>query len=375
MRIAIVSSLFASPGLGSHVRNLAVTLAGRGHDVSVFTRGRITGFSRVDSNGFHLVFVPFAPVPPFHLALHRPFLERALGQSDHFDVVNVHTPLCPPIRTRSPIVTTVHTPLWADITHEEEQDLRSRAGRLLARMVSIPSEKEVLRRSSLALATSHGVAADLHAMGVPSERVRVVGNGVDTLRFRPPEPGTRAEAEILYVGRLGTRKGLDHLISAFSQLRSEHPEARLRVIGTGPRRRALLARIRQMKLDGTVLLEGYLPVEEVETAYRRATCVVSPSLYEGLSTALLEAMASGAPVVATTVPGSIDLIQDGINGRLVPPKDGAALAEAVQGVLESPAEAAAMGRRARRTIEEGYTWDAITSRYEAAFDEAIGEWT
>lgn len=372
MRIAMVSSLFTQPGLGSHVRALATTLATRGHEVAVLTRGHIGGFSREAYDGFRLVRVPFAPVPPLHLALHRPFLERALRQSGPFDVVNLHTPLCPPVRTTSPLVTTVHTPLWADIAHEEERDLRSRAGRLLARTVSLPTEREVLRRSSLALATSTGVAEDLHRMGVPPERVRVVGNGVDTHRFHPPKPGTRAEAEVLYVGRLGTRKGLNHLISAFSLLREGNTKARLRVVGDGPRRRALMAQIQRLRLDGSVRLEGYLSDGEVMAAYQRATCVVSPSLYEGLSTVLLEAMASGAPVVATTVPGSVDAIESGVSGQLVRPQDADALAGAVQDILESPTTAARLGQAARKTVESRYTWDAVTSRYEKAFDVATG---
>ncbi len=372
MRIAIVSSLFTPPGIGGYVRHLAGTLAERGHDVVVLTRGRITGGSRQAYDGYRLVWVPFAPLPPIHLALHKPFLDRALHREGPFDVVNVHTPLCPPVDTPSPIVTTVHTPLAADIAHEEEQDLRSRMGRWLALTVSIPSERELLRRSSLTLATSQGVADDLHAMGVPSANLAVVGNGVNTLRFRPSKAEGRDDAEVLYVGRLGTRKGLNHLISAFSLMRGGHPEVTLRVVGQGPRRGALQAQVRELQLEGSVRFEGLLPKEKVTAAYRQATCVVVPSLYEGLSTVLLEAMASGAPVIATTVPGSVDVIQDGVNGRLIPPGDAPAMAEAIQDVVESPDEAARLGRAARETIEADYTWDAVTSRYENAFLDAVG---
>jgi glycosyltransferase involved in cell wall biosynthesis len=209
-------------------------------------------------------------------------------------------------------------------------------------------------------------------MGVPPERVTVVGNGVDTLRFHPPEAGTREQTEVLYVGRLGTRKGLSHLISAFSLLREGNKKARLRVVGQGPRRRALRAQIHGLGLEGSVQLEGHLPEGEVVAAYQRATCVVSPSLYEGLSTVLLEAMASGAPVVATAVPGSVDAIESGVNGQLVPPRDDRALAGAVRAIIESPATAARLGRAARETVERRYTWDKVTSRYESAFDAATG---
>ena len=372
MRIAIVSSLFTPPGIGGYVRHLAGTLAARGHDVVVLTRGRITGVSRQAYDGYRLVWVPFAPVPPVHLALHKAFLDRVLHREGPFDVVNVHTPLCPPVETATPIVTTVHTPLAADIEHEEEKDFRSRLGRFLARTVSIPSERELLRRSSLTLVTSQGVAEDLHAMGVPAANIAVVGNGVDTLRFHPPEPGKRAEAEVLYVGRLGTRKGLNYLISAFSSLKEEHAAAKLRVVGQGPRRGALQAQVRELQLEGSVRFEGHLPKKQVIAAYQRATCVVSPSLYEGLSTVLLEAMASGAPVIATMVPGSVDVIQDGVNGRLIPSRHYHSLARAIQDVVESPTTAARLGRAARETIEAGYTWDAVTSRYENAFAKAMG---
>lgn len=370
MRIAVISSLFTPPGIGGYVRHLAGTLAARAHEVVVLTRGRMTGGFRQAYDGFRVVWVPFAPIPPVHLALHKPFLDRALSREGPFDVVNVHTPLCPPVETVSPIVTTVHTPLGADIAHEEERDLRSRMGRFLVRGVSVPAERELLRRSLLTLATSEGVAKDLRAMGLPAGDVRVVGNGVDTDRFHPPGAGPRVPAEVLYVGRLGTRKGLNHLIAAFALLREFHPEASVRIVGKGPLRAAVLSQVKRLELNGSVHLEGFLPPEELAAAYRRATCVVVPSLYEGLSTVLLEAMASGAPVVATAVSGSVDVVEDRVNGRLVAPTDDQMLAEAIQEIIRDPAEAARLGQAARQTIEEGHTWDHVTSRYEAAFGAA-----
>lgn len=372
MRIALVSSLFIPPGIGGYVRHLGEALAARGHRVTVFTRGRFTGFSRQAFDGFRVVWVPFAPLPPFHLVLHEPFLNRAVSMEGPFEVVNVHSPLCPRVRTDEPMVTTVHTPLVSDIDHEEERDLRSRAGRLLARSISVPAERELLRRSTLILATSRGVAEDLAPHGISPAAVRVVGNGVDTNRFHPPPPESRAEAEILYVGRLGTRKGVQDLIAAFARVREGCPGAILRILGDGPRRSFLMAQTRALGLNGTVRFEGFVPSEEVEAAYRLATCVVVPSLYEGLSTVLLEAMASGAPVVATTVPGSEDVVEDDVNGRLVPPRNSKALARAIQAILASRSEAERFGRAARRTMETGFTWEAVASRYEEAFRTVVG---
>jgi glycosyltransferase involved in cell wall biosynthesis len=97
--------------------------------------------------------------------------------------------------------------------------------------------------------------------------------------------------------------------------------------------------------------------------YQRAAVFVHPAHYEGLPTVLLEAMACGRPVVATAVSGALDVIQPGENGLLVPPRNPSEMAAAILRLLADPAMAERLGRAARHTVEERYSWEKVGSRY------------
>lgn len=367
VKIALITSIFERPGLGTYVHSLAQGLAAREHNVVVITRGRMSGFERTTLDGFRLIKAPYAPIPPVHLLLHKPFLDHALSLEGPFDIVNVHTPLCPVPVVGAPIVTMVHSPLSSNILHEDRNDLRSKAGRFYVRLVSARAEEKLLKASTAILATSSGVARDLGEYGINPERVQVVGNGVDPVKFHPPPMSSLRSQDILYTGRLGTGKGLDYLLSAFATVRNLNPKPMLRIFGDGPLRKHLERRAHQLGVANRVRFEGFVDSRHLAEVYRTCSCFVSPSLYEGLSTSLLEAMASAAPIVATRVPGSEDAIENGVSGLLVPPGNSERLAEAISVILSNRETALHMGMEARRTVEQKFTWDTITGLFDRAF--------
>ena len=194
-----------------------------------------------------------------------------------------------------------------------------------------------------------------------------------------PEPGARAQRRsaggsftVLFVGRLVERKGVHHLVDAISALPSD-VDARLVIVGDGPERASLEARIRAKGLDGRIALRGRVSDAALQDAYASADAVVLPAVVdrrgdtEGLGVVLLEAMNYGVPVVASEIGGITDIVEDGVSGLLVPPGDAAALAEALARVARDPALAARLGEAGRRRLHARFTWEAIVARWDAVY--------
>ena len=141
------------------------------------------------------------------------------------------------------------------------------------------------------------------------------------------------------------------------------------MVGDGPDRMALQRRAQ--RFGSRVRFTGFVPHAAVPAVLAHVDLLVLPSLYEDLSSALIEAMAAGLPVVATGVGGTADLVQDGVNGLLVPPGDPAALAAAISRVLADPAAAARLSAAGRRTAA-AYAWPDISRQVLDVYRQVTG---
>jgi glycosyltransferase involved in cell wall biosynthesis len=145
------------------------------------------------------------------------------------------------------------------------------------------------------------------------------------------------------------------------------------IVGEGPERPKLEDAARRLGIADRVELRGRIPSSELQAAYARARAFVLPAVLdargdtEGLGVVLLEAMNHATPVVASRVGGIPDIVEDGVSGLLVPPGDAAALAAALQRVLDSPDLARRLGEAGRRRLHERFSWEAITARWEAVY--------
>lgn len=191
--------------------------------------------------------------------------------------------------------------------------------------------------------------------GYPPSKVVVVPNGRDLAMFAPGRDRDRARKElgldahtpvVGVVGRLEAQKGHTYLLQAWPAIAREFPDARLLVVGDGSRRPALEAEARRLGVDGAVIFTGFRG--DVPRLLDAADIVALPSLHEGMPLTAIEGAAMGRPVVATAVDGTPEVVRDGVTGRLVPPRDPRALAEAVLELLRQPARARAMGEAGRR---------------------------
>ncbi len=204
--------------------------------------------------------------------------------------------------------------------------------------------------------------------GFPADRLTVLPHGVDTSRFTPGAPNGRDAAGLLFVGRLYRIKGAHLALQAIHCLRERgRRDLRLTVIGEGDKEytRGLHDQAERLGLRECVRFAGNVPHDHLPEIFTRAAVVVMPSAYETFPLVALEAMACGLPVVATRVGGLPEIIQDGTDGRLVPPGDAAALADAVEPLLADRDLAARIGTAARRAVVERFSADQFVSSLES----------
>jgi glycosyltransferase involved in cell wall biosynthesis len=228
-----------------------------------------------------------------------------------------------------------------------------------------------LRTQRLAYRAAHAVVANssaardqLEREGVPSLKLRLITNGLDARRFVPvtPRPDIR---RIIMVANLRPEKGQDTLLAAAPRILARYPDASFTFVGDGPRRQALETLTRALGITERVRFMGERG--DVAPILAGHDLFVLPSRSEAFPNALIEAMATGMPVVATDVGGIPEVVRPGINGQLVRPDDEHVLADAVLALMDDPAAAAALGQAARADVERHYTIDRMVERFEQLY--------
>lgn len=371
MKIALVCPYdwIRHGGVRAHVESLATHLAER-HDVRILApaSGAVPqeGVGQLVVPVGRPVLVPFnrsvAPVAPSPFAARRTLHALRAFQPD---VVHVHEPVVPAVSAAAagfgprPVVGTFHAWSTAD-----------RLYRLAA-----PAARRLARRLTVRLAVSP--AAQSYAgesLGLPLGSFQVVPNGVDVAAYTSAEPLPElVDPErplLLFVGRLEPRKGLDVAIRAFLRLRAAHPSVRLCVVGEGPERR----RCQEMvpgPLRPDVLFVGAVEETQKPRYHASADVFLAPNTGgESFGIVLLEAMAAGLPVVASNIPGFRGVVRDARQGRLVPPGDALAVAEAVGTLLANQRLRRAMTEEGRRSAAR-YDWKVVGAEVEEVYRRAV----
>jgi len=231
---------------------------------------------------------------------------------------------------------------------------------------------------ALALAThilvnSEAIAARLaHTRAVRQNRLVVIPNGVDLTRFEPATalPNSNEVTTVATLANLRPEKGLVQLLEAAAIVTRRTPQARFVIWGDGPLRSDLEARIRTLGLTGSVEMRG--ATREPAQALQQCQIFVLASLSEACSNVVLEAMATGLPVVGTRVGGTPGLVDDPRTGLLVPPDNARALAEAILRLVEAPAMATAMGAQGRARAFAEFGMDRMHERIDSFYCRALG---
>jgi sugar transferase (PEP-CTERM/EpsH1 system associated) len=218
----------------------------------------------------------------------------------------------------------------------------------------------------------------LEHVRVRPEKVRVVPNGVDTTRFKPLVDRDRlrqqhgyAPTDLVFgaVGRLTPVKDYRALLEAFQQLSQRQSRSRLLIVGDGPDRPGLEAELQQRGLAARVQLAGFR--EDVAPWLGMMDVFVHPSLMEGMSNSVLEAMAVGLPVVATAVGGTPEIVEPGVTGLLVPPATPAALLDAMDAYGSNPDTRAAHAVAGRERAMTRFPLLKMIAGYSAVYRDAL----
>ena len=351
-------------GVGNHVRALAGELRRLGHQVDVLAPAErpvpepgfvgLGGSLAVPYNGS----VARIAIGPRTLVKVR----RALA-SGGYDLLHVHEPLSPSVgllavaNTSVPTVGTFHANLDRSIALQAASPLLRRLYHRLAGRIAV------------------SVSARDTWQGHFGGTMAVVPNGVAPEFFAGPQPlpgWNAAGPTVLFVGRLEPRKGLAYLVRAFLRLKPRFPAARLLVVGRdrGHQQDKAMAMV-PPRLRPDLVFVGSVPQADLPSYYASADVFCAPSLGgESFGIVLAEAMAVGLPVVCSDIGGYRDLVRDGSEGLLVPPRDPEALAEALAGLLDNPARRAAMGQAAAVNARR-YAWEVVAGEVAEVYRAAL----
>jgi len=235
----------------------------------------------------------------------------------------------------------------------------------------------LLRRADRFVSNCESITAEFRQHGVSDSQIVQLPGGVDTEVFHPVEPVERARLRTLlglpadrflvgYAGKLNRGKGLTHLMAALPAILRRHPNIHLVLIGSGrhqflSQEDELRAMVRDASLDDRVTFTGY--VQNVAQYLQSLDLFVFPTEHEALPNALLEAMACGLICVGSRVGGVPDIIEDGVNGRLIPPGRPEAIVQALCAIKADPTSVAPWRLAARRTAEERFSLEALAKRH------------
>jgi glycosyltransferase involved in cell wall biosynthesis len=376
--VAILTSLFPPSvgGIQTQTLVLARGLAAQGTEVHVVTRPAPGRSAREELDGVVVHRAGLARGGPAATLAYVALAARVVASlGPRISVVHAHQLLSPAsaalvVRALrgTPFVVTAHASgAVGDVASLARQGPLGRA-RLLA----------LRRHAGAFVAVSGAIAHELARAGIPRGRIRTIPNGVDTRRFAPPDDGERRRIRralglppvpvAVYTGRLSPEKGVDLLLDGWAEARRRGCLGMVCVVGDGPERASLERRVQRRGIAGAVRFAG--ATDDVLPWLHAADAFVLPSRQEGLSVALLEAMACGLAVVATDVGGNPEAAGDA--ALLVPPEPGA-IALALARVLGEPGGARELGERAWRRVHARFGIVGVARRHLELYREIAGE--
>ncbi|MFN8524715.1 MAG: glycosyltransferase family 4 protein [Chloroflexota bacterium] len=366
MKVALVSPYdYAHPGgVTEHVRNLAARLRERGNEVHVIAPLSSASRLDVESPWVHRVG-GVVPVPAngsvarITLPMAGYLRVKRLLAAHAFDVIHLHEPLMPAL----PLTVLRHSRAVNVGTFHAYN--ASGLGYFYARPMLRPFARKLHGRIAVS-----GVARSFVGRWFPGD-YQVIPNGIDFERFaapRCPLPDLAdGKLNVLFVGRPEKRKGLAVLLDAWERVRRGFPNARLVVVGGSGRPVDQYRRHVEARGWPEVVFTGYVSARDLPRYYQTADVFCAPSTgQESFGIVLLEAMASGRPVVASRIPGYSEVVHHGREGLLVPPRDPESLAGAIESLLADRDLRIELGRGGQTTARR-YDWESVASEVERTY--------
>ncbi|MBA7664291.1 Phosphatidyl-myo-inositol mannosyltransferase [subsurface metagenome] len=362
MKIALVSPYdFAYPGgVANHISSLEHYFTRMGHEVRIIAPASST----VSTFGDRFIAIGTPRPVPSSGSIARitisPWLSsriKAVLDEEKFDIIHLHEPLLPML------CTTV-----LRLSHTANVGTFHASGARPWYEFGTPLGKLFLKKWFRKL--DGKIAVSKPAMEYISKYFsgyyNIIPNGVDVNHFSPNvspiDDFGDGKLNILFVGRLEKRKGADYLLDAYKRVKGEIPNSRLIIVGPGTRLRKKYERqVTQNGLDD-VVFAGYVSYDELPRYYKTADIVCSPATgRESFGIVLLEAMAVGKPVVASNIEGYASVVTHGVDGLLVPPKDGEMLAQALISLVKDESLRQQMGAKGRLKASD-YSWEHVAQK-------------
>ncbi len=391
---------FPGDGIGSFMEPIAKGVAARGHEVHLVApwHPAITRGKTEDGVFFH--FFHYAPIPSMNVFGYASGLRAdtnvrgaawavaplalAAGSFKAWRVATkrkatiMHGHWVVPggvmanvSRGSLPLVVSVH---GSDVYLAERKHTVGRAAR------------RVFGQASRVTACSDDLRLRSIALGADSSRIETVPYGVDSVRFAPSTEHRAAvrrelslgDAPVVFsAGRLVRKKGFEYLIDAAQRLAADYPAARVVIAGDGDLREELTTCVKQTSSGNIVQFIGAKRQDEIARLMAAADVIAVPSVkddagnVDGLPNFALEAMASATPIVSTTAGGLSQVMTDGVTARVVPERDGVALASAISGLLAQPDAARRLGAAARVRVERDFGWSRVAERFESLYHASV----
>jgi len=226
-----------------------------------------------------------------------------------------------------------------------------------------PVIKYIWKKAEAVVSNSDGLK-ELALKASPEQEIGIIYNGIDIDRFRPNLDKKTTENFIITPGasRITKRKGLDYLIRAVASLLSKYPQIILKIMGEGNEKENLIALTAELKIEKNVQFLGRIAREKTAQYYQEANVFVLPSFNEGMSNAMLEALAVGLPLIATETGGTKELIKENKNGFTILMGDSFDLAEKIEKLIKDQALCIQMGQESRK-LAEGMSWQEVAEQY------------
>jgi len=236
----------------------------------------------------------------------------------------------------------------------------------------------VWRYANLILAMSNDMREDLLRLGCPDEKIRIHYYGIKLAQFNYVERDlTATPVRILFAGSLTDRKGVEDILCAFAQIANQRSHIELRFVGSGPLRSKLEQMARDWDIDDRVSFAGFVPHENLQEELNQAHIFCHPSRIlkngdkEGIPTTIVEAMATGLPIVTTKHAGIPEMVRDGEDGFVVAERDINAISQAILTLLDKPDLRVQMGRRATRQAQQKADAVQLTAELEAIYSDVM----
>ena len=372
MKIALVSPYdFAYPGgVTNHICHLEHHFTRMGHDVKIIAPAVKT----VPNMGRKFIPVGRPRSIPASGSICRVTISTWLSSKIHpvleqenFDIIHLHEPLMPMLCTtilrlsKSAIIGTFHA---------SGEDTWYNYGQPIFRLILRKWFSKLDGKIAVSeLAKSRAIR---HFPGY----YNIIPNGIDTEHFSPDvspiEEYDDGKLNILFVGRLEKRKGLNYLLKAYQKIKSEIPNSRLIIVGPGTRlKRKYEKEVKHSGLDD-VSFVGYASYDELPRYYKTADVFCAPAIgWESFGIILLEAMAAGKPIIASDVEGYAHLISHGVDGLLVPPRDETALAHSLIALMKDESLRQELGANGIFKAKD-YSWENVSQKVFEYYLRVLG---